>query len=124
MKAPEKLKASLRDAGATLLDPASLGKLDDGEGCGYQIGGLRVLASWSGGWDHVSVSAGWGAKGATRVPSYAELESVRRMFWEAHETVVQIHPPLGKYVNFHPYVLHLWRSQAVDYPLPPQDFIA
>lgn len=124
MKSPDRIRIALGNAGAQLIEPESIGRLDDADGCAYQVGGLRVLASWGGSWDHVSVSAGWGPKGATRVPSYAELESVRRMFFEDHETVVQIHPPLGKYVNFHPYVLHLWRHQEIQIPLPPQEFIA
>jgi len=124
VKALSKLHEILKAVGAHRLDPESIGRLDDGRGCCYHIDGMRVLASWGGGWDHVSVSAGWTRNGATRVPTYAELESVRRIFWEDHETVVQIHPPISRYVNWNPYVLHLWRAQGHDYPLPPQEFIA
>lgn len=127
MKSPEKLRELLVSSGAHLLAPDDVGRIDDGDGCSFRIGGrggMLVICSWGGGWDHVSVSAGWGPKGATRVPTYAELESVRRILFEDHETVVQIHPPVAQYVNCHPYVLHLWRAQGLDYPLPPQEFIA
>ena len=124
MKPSFRLHEILTNAGAQHIEPASIGKLDDGDGCAYQIGGMRVLASWGGGWDHVSVSAGWGPRGATRVPTFAELESVRRMYFEDSETVIQIHPPLDRYVNCHPHVMHLWRPQGVTIPLPPQDYIA
>ena len=125
MKPPAKLHQVLCDAGARRIKPEDVGyDASDGTGCAYRVGSLFVIASWGGGWDHISVSAGWGPNGATRVPTYAELEAMRRLFFDEHETVVQIHPPIRHYVNCHPYVLHLWRSQAVDYPLPPQEFIA
>ena len=125
MKPLAQVREALLGAGAREIVPESIGyDASDASGCCFEIGGMRCLASWGGGWDHLSVSAGWGPRGATRVPTYAELEAARRMFFADHEIVVQIHPPLRQYVNCHPFVLHLWRSQSVDYPLPPQHFIA
>lgn len=71
------IASTLQNAGAQFIPPESIGKENDGEGCAFQIGGLRVLASWGGGWDHVSVSAGWGPKGASRVPTYGSNAGVR-----------------------------------------------
>jgi len=121
VKPQTKLLAALVDAGLQLLD----GGVDEG---GFMLqmgakGGLRLRVSWGGGWDHVSVSAGWTDNGATRQPTWDELEAVRRMIFEDTETVLQIHPPIGQYVNIHPHVLHLWRPQDVQVPLPPVEFV-
>lgn len=79
---------------------------------------LAVIASVGSGWDHVSVSA------ETRCPTWDEMQYVRKMFFASDETVVQIHPPVDKYVNCHPYCLHMWRPQGQDLPLPPRWMIA
>src|SRR4051812_741308 len=76
--------------------------------------GFRVIASSGYGWDHVSVST------MTRCPTWGEMEAVRRMFFEPHETVMQLHPPLADYVNDHPYCLHLWRPHSAPLPRPPK----
>lgn len=65
-------------------------------------------------WEHVSVSLG------TRCPTWEELEYVRQIFWEADETVVQLHVPRRRHVNTHPYCLHLWRPTKTPIPLPPR----
>ena len=75
---------------------------------------FKVIASSDCGWDHVSVST------PARCPTWEEMETVRRMFFEPHETVMQLHPPLADYVNDHPFCLHLWRPQAATLPRPPQ----
>lgn len=116
MKEAKLIRSVLRAAGA-FFDSG------DEEGGRWFIGRLCVVASWGGSWDHVSVSAGWTSRGASRVPTWSELESVRRMFFLDTETVIQIHPPLGRYVNKNPYVLHLWRPQEVEIPLPPLEFV-
>ncbi len=65
------------------------------------------------GWEHVSVSTG------RRVPNWLEMCFAKDLFWDAHECVVQFHPPRSEYVNNHPNCLHLWRHNKVDFPLPP-----
>ena len=75
---------------------------------------LRVVASFGGGWDHVSVSL------KTRVPSWREMEYVKRLFFEDHEWAIQLHAPPAEHINIHPNTLHLWRSQAVPMTLPPE----
>jgi hypothetical protein len=73
------------------------------------------------GWDHVSVSVRSNVIGATkppRLPTWAEMEHVKRLFFRDDEVAVQIHPTKASYVN-NEEVLHLWRSQDVAHPLPP-----
>lgn len=84
---------------------------------------LHAQASFGLGWDHVSVSV---AGTHEKTPSWAEMEAVRRFFFEPHETVVQLHPPLDQYVtNTGPHmgVLHLWRKQDSEHALPPMEFV-
>jgi hypothetical protein len=80
--------------------------------------GLRIIASNGSGWDHVSVSL------ADRCPTWDEMQFVRTMFFLPEETVVQIHPPLDRHVNVHPYCLHLWRNQSESIELPPSWMLA
>jgi len=84
----------------------------------FVIYGLRIIASTGAGWDHVSVSL------PDRCPTWSEMKGVRELFFEADETVVQIFPPADRYINFHPYCLHLWRKQDFEMPLPPKELIA
>lgn len=72
-----------------------------------------VIASSGEGWEHVSVSL------EDRVPTWDEMCSVKRLFWDAEDCVVQLHPPKSEYVNCHPYCLHLWRSLDAEMPRPP-----
>ena len=83
-------------------------------------GGELLLALSSGGdaklndgWEHVSVSH------EKRVPLWEEMCWVKDLFWDEHEMAVQYHPPKSEYVNFHPRVLHLWRSATMSIPMPP-----
>lgn len=78
---------------------------------------LRIISSGAcaeaEGWEHVSVST------RRRVPNWQEMSFVKRLFWEPEECVVQFHPPESTYVNNHPHVLHLWRHESLQFPLPP-----
>jgi len=33
---------------------------------------------------------------------------------------MQLHPPRSKWINNHPYCLHLWRPTKQEIPLPPE----
>lgn len=79
---------------------------------------LRVIASDSRGWDHVSVSC------SDRCPTWEEMCFVKDLFFTEEETVIQYHPPKSVYINYHPFVLHLWRSHEYNVPLPPRELIA
>ena len=78
-------------------------------------GGIKlfVIASFGGGWDHVSVSL------RNRCPTWDEMCFIKNMFFEENECVIQYHPPKSEYVNNHPYVLHMWKPQQAIIPMPP-----
>lgn len=78
---------------------------------------LYVIASDGGMWDHCSVSL------KIRTPTWKELCFIKDLFWEPEETVIQYHPPASKYINQHYFVLHLWRPQEIDIPMPPINFV-
>ena len=92
-----------------------------GENIGYfeiptMHGLLRIIASdgQSGDvWEHVSVSL------ATRCPTWEEMCVVKNLFWAEDETVLQFHPQKSQYINFHRFVLHLWRKAGANAELPP-----
>src|ERR1700760_1277596 len=78
---------------------------------------LAIIASWGLGWDHVSVSR------KNRVPNWAEMEHVKRIFFKEDEVAVQYHVPPAEHVNIHPNVLHLWRPHYEAVPMPPSLFV-
>ena len=74
---------------------------------------LAVVASWGGGWDHVSVSL------PNRCPNWLEMERVKRLFFKPDEVAMQLHVPPSDHINNHPYCLHIWRPHNQDIPRPP-----
>lgn len=74
---------------------------------------LTVIASFGGEWDHVSVSH------PRRIPNWIEMSHIKRIFFDADEVVMQLHPAESDYVNNHPRCLHLWRPQRDTIPTPP-----
>ncbi len=76
---------------------------------------LFAIASDGLGWDHVSVSP----FDEKRTPTWEEMNWIKDLFWGEEESVIQYHPPKSKYINNYPYVLHLWKPQDQDIPLPP-----
>jgi hypothetical protein len=76
---------------------------------------LRILASRTFGWDHISVSL------ADRVPDWYEMEYIAKLFFKENEVAVQFHVPEEKHVNIHPNCLHWWRDQDRKPRLPPID---
>ena len=75
---------------------------------------LQIIASWGGGWDHVSVSL------PDRCPTWLEMDNVKRIFFARDETAMQLHPPDEKRINTHNYCLHIWRPQKEHIPMPPR----
>lgn len=78
--------------------------------------GLRkctIIASWGGGWEHVSVCP------ANRCPTWEEMCKIKDMFWNSNEVVMQIHPEKSAYVNIMPNCLHLWKPIDQEIPVPP-----
>ena len=74
---------------------------------------LQVIASDGLGWEHVSVSL------PGRTPTWEEMCSIKSLFWDDEDAVMQLHPPQSSWVNNHAYCLHLWRPVGQDIPLPP-----
>lgn len=75
---------------------------------------LFAIASWGGGWDHVSVSR------PDRLPVYAEMKMVKRLFFLDDEWAMEYHPPIDKYISINPNTLHLWRPNNQQFPTPPE----
>jgi hypothetical protein len=74
---------------------------------------LRVIAVSGMGWDHVSVSL------EHRTPTWAEMEQVKRLFFNPDESCMQLHVPVAEHIDCHPYCLHIWRPLGRDIPRPP-----
>lgn len=53
-----------------------------------------------------------------KLPSWDEMCWIKHLFFKPEECVVQFHPPAERYVNYEP-VLHLWRPQDIEFPMPP-----
>lgn len=82
----------------------------------YKPMAMVFVASWNGGWEHVSVSL------RNRCPTWEEMCAFKDIFWEEEECVVQFHPPKSEYVNLHPYCLHMWKKIGCQYESPRKLF--
>lgn len=82
------------------------------------MGMLVVLCSADEGWDHVSVSL------ANRTPTWAEMDWIKRAFFEPEAVAMQLHVAESNHISFHPHCLHLWRPWSPAIPLPPAEFVA
>ena len=80
---------------------------------------MSFVASWGGGWDHVSVAP----LKKKIVPSWDMMCKVKDIFFKPDEAVIQIHPPKDEYVNNMPNCLHLWRCRYKEMVLPPSCFV-
>lgn len=73
------------------------------------------------GWEHASVCAASGKQ--LRIPDWEEMNQVKEICWGEEDVVMQLHPAIRKYVNNHPYVLHLWRPIKEEIPTPPLNLV-
>jgi hypothetical protein len=105
------------------LMPHAMGWSGDGEHGSFVIpscvdrGRMVVIASNDEGWDHCSVSR------RNRVPNWAEMSQIHRLFFKADEVCIQLHLPEDLHINVHPFVLHIWRSHEQTLLLPPRIFV-
>lgn len=76
---------------------------------------MSFVASWGGGWDHVSVAP----LRLKNMPTWDMMCKVKNVFFKPDEAVIQIHPPEDQYVNNKPNCLHLWRANDKEMVLPP-----
>jgi hypothetical protein len=86
----------------------------------YQAIGFKVIASVNQqrdgqAWLHVSVSR------RDRIPTWQELKDIKDLFIGAKRVALQVLPSADKYVNLHPYCLHLWCCLDGD-PVPDFTF--
>ena len=97
--------------------PDKVIKSEDGVKGFCRINGVDMsfVASWGGGWDHVSVAP----LKRNVIPSWEIMCKVKEIFFYDTEAVIQIHPPKDEYVNNMPNCLHLWRLQNKPMTLPP-----
>lgn len=80
---------------------------------------LFCIASDGLGWEHVSVSKTYGTR--LTIPSWNDMCTIKNLFWDDEDCVIQYHPPKSEYVNTCPYALHLWRPDIdMDLPRPPK----
>lgn len=70
-------------------------------------------------WNHVSVSVipAFG-KVVERLPTWQEMDRVKRLFFTPDTIAVQIHPAEDRHVSFSE-VLHLWELEGHTFPTPP-----
>ncbi|HEX6827111.1 MAG TPA: hypothetical protein VF077_12410 [Nitrospiraceae bacterium] len=78
---------------------------------------LWAIASDGLDWEHVSLHAA-NRTNKLFVPNWQEMCYIKALFWDAEDTVIQIHPPQSTYINMHPATLHLWRPIGQEIPLP------
>lgn len=78
---------------------------------------MVVIASWAGGWEHVSVSL------KNRCPIWEEMCMVKDIFFREDECVVEFHPPKKEYIDLMPYCLHMWKKVGEKYELPPKEYV-
>lgn len=87
-------------------------------------GYYQVIASDGLGWDHVSACLLDNQKNLVeRSLRWEEMCEIKEMFFEEGIEVVQIHPKKEDYIDDHPYVLHLWRPNSLEMPLPTKNDI-
>lgn len=85
------------------------------------FGFYQVIASNGQGWDHISVCLlDNKGKFVERTPNWDEMCEIKRLFFKTHEQTVEFHPKEEDYINDHPYVLHMWRYNVAEFPLPLQ----
>ena len=75
------------------------------------------------GWEHVSAHIRYVTKQGKfkkRIPSWEEMCAIKEIFFKPDECVVQFHPKEEDYINIHGHVLHLWRKEGEDFPMPPK----
>lgn len=76
----------------------------------------NILISNDGGWEHASISL------RNKMPDTKAMNTLKQMFFEDDETVMQLHPPKSEYISNHQYCLHLWRPTKKHIPLPEKSF--
>ena len=74
----------------------------------------NVIVGIGDGWEHVSVSL------PDKTPSWKTMCTIKDIFWDDEDVVMQLHPKKEDYVNLHQHTLHLWRPLDQEIPTPPK----
>jgi hypothetical protein len=69
-------------------------------------------------WEHVSITLSTRKGKINRCPNWEEMCTIKSIFWEDTDCVIQFHPPKEDYVNNNKYCLHLWKPISVTLPRP------
>jgi len=82
----------------------------------------QVIASSGEGWDHVSVCL-LDRKGrfVERTLTWNEMCLIKNIFFNDDEDAVEFHPRKQDYIDEHHYVLHIWRANMKEFPLPKKE---
>ena len=83
----------------------------------YKTHQMLIVFSCDRGWEHASISL------KNRCPTWDEMCSIKDIFWNEDEAVMQIHPPKADYVNLYPYCLHLWKPVNGEITRPPKELV-
>ncbi len=84
-------------------------------------GMLHLLCSNTLGWDHIFFKVVLDTVlSKYRMPSSIEMERIKDLFFESDEAVIEVHPKKENYVNIDSNVLHLWKPNLIELPLPPK----
>lgn len=121
MKESAKILKVLKKTGSRILQTG-----EDGLSCmvSRERYYLMIIVSWGEGWDHISIHAQVKGKNHEEfTPFWEDMCLCKQLFFKDSETVIQYHPPKSKYINNHPYTLHLWRQQNKEIELPPSDMV-
>lgn len=104
-----------------------MGSSDDfGNAGAFRIPAIQgefiVIASDGEGWEHVSARY-MSISGQGRTPTWEQMCTIKRIFWDDEDVVMQLHPAKSDYINNHPHVLHLWRPIGQEIPKPPKALV-
>jgi len=124
-KVPEKFRvrkgqlasdASYGNNGAFMIKAVQ--PIPNGEAIGYFLFCIASDGGVEGGtpWEHVSATIVHPVE--KRCPTWEEMCAIKNIFWAKEDCVMQYHPPEDKYVNQHPFCLHLWRKPGFEMPIP------
>lgn len=76
-------------------------------------------------WEHVSVHVTYEKRRKKRtdlykrIPTWNEMQFIKRLFFEDEEVCYQLHPKQSEYVNVQPFTLHIWRRPEADELISP-----
>lgn len=115
MKDLKEITVIILNIGGKVVAVNHTADLKEFESAAFQLDGLLIIGTPNfHGFDHVSVSR------PKRVPNYAEMKRVKRIFFGPDEWAMELHAPPSRHINVNSNVLHLWRPTEMELPIPPE----